>query len=173
MCEPISATSAIALGLAATSAVYSGMSANAQAKGQAAVARRQAEVERLQGEMRASEIARRRDQINSSAIAMAGSSGADVGSGSIIDVLASNSAGAAIDQFNTRFSAEQNAINLEASASNLERAGRASQIGSLLNFAASAAQIGFGTGTKPKAPAGMYNGGTGTNPLTGLRYGGV
>lgn len=167
MCEPTT----IMMGISAAAALYGGMAANAQAKGQARVAQRQADVERLTAQMRSDEIARRLEQVNASAIAQAGSSGADAGSGSFGDVLASNAAAAGRDQYNTLFLGDQNAQSLEASAANLKASGQNAMIGSVLNFAASAAQTGFTSGAKP--PAGMYQGGTGTNPMTGLRYGGV
>lgn len=106
-------------------------------------------------------------------IAAAGSSGLLL-EGSPLDVIFQSASEMELDAMNTLKNRQRVAEQYFADAKNMRRQAKATRTGALVGagtqllFSAAGQSFGGSSG-----PTGMYAGGTGTNPMTGLRFGGV
>jgi hypothetical protein len=96
--------------------------------------------------------------------------------GSPLDVIFQNASEMELDAMNALRNRERTAEQYFADAKNMRSQAKATKTGAMIGagtqllFGAAGQMSGLGGA---RAPAGMYMGGTGTNPLTGLRFGGV
>lgn len=172
MCGP----AALPIAMLASTA-FSAFGQMQQGNAQAAALRSQARQRRTIAELNSEQIRRRAAQIRGRQEALAGASGIDVNSfSSLDDLLQETAMNEAADVFNVIETADMEARNLEASASNVKSQAQSAAIGTVFQGLSGIAGSGFlgSMFSAPAAgPAGMYSGGTGTNPMTGLRFGGV
>lgn len=162
--------------MTAVNAISQGNAAAASANYNARVAENNAIAVRQQAaadEARQRRLAAKR---SGSLVAGYGATGVTV-EGSPLDIMEESAMQEELDALTIRYNGELAASNFMATAG-MERA-RASNARTSGYMGAGTALLMTGAkvaGTGPSAglnSPGMYNGGTGTNPLTGLRYGGV
>jgi hypothetical protein len=160
----------------ALGAISSGRQQAAANRYNAQVAEQNAERAVLTSEAEAArEGDRNRRRLATSANAF-GASGLDM-TGTPLDVMADLASEAALDEQIIRWRGRTQAARFQSQAAQdraaAQRATTAGfgQAGATLLTAG--ARLGAGLGGGGKAPGGMFNGGTYTNPLTGLRVGGV
>lgn len=103
----------------------------AQYNAQARLAQQQAENTRTEATLKIEDIKRRADKIAGRQAALAGAAGVDV-QGSIVDILADTREAAQRDVWNTNWSADVKADNLEASAQNLYSMGQQEQTNAMI-----------------------------------------
>lgn len=165
--------------LGAVSAIQQGNAANSAAKYNAAIAERNAVTARQQAAAEEDKQRRLAYMRLGNARAAYGASGVNL-EGSPLDVLEQSAAEEELDALTIRYQGDLTSRNYleqaaldRAQGKNAKMAGYMGAGSAILLGAAQGANMYSKLPKSPGAPAGMYNGGTGTNPLTGMRYGGV
>ncbi len=133
--------------------------------------------ELIAGNQEAGQLRRRAQVETGRQIATAAGSGVQL-EGSPLDVIFQNATEMELDAMQAFKNRERTALAYKDEADALRGNAKATRTGAFIGAGTqllfgAANQFGsFGLGGS-SGPAGMYAGGTGTNPLTGLRYGGV
>lgn len=167
-----------AIGAQAGGTLLQGFQESAALKANAKAADAAARDQFMAGNVEARNVRARATQEIGRAIARAGSSGL-VLEGSPLEVISQNAAEMELDAMNTLRNRQRIGEQYRTEAANLRSQAKSAKTNAIIGagtqvlfgLATQGAGLGFGGGGQ--GPTGMYMGGTGTNPLTGLRFGGV
>jgi len=161
----------------AAGAVAGGIQANNTAKYNAKILERQGRQEIMSAASEAGSIRRKAQQETGSQIASVAGSGFEI-DGSPADVIAQNAAEMELESMQTLWSGQAKAVTYQNQARMTRFEGKQAQTAGIISGVSTmamgaASAFGGGGMSLPLGQKGYGMGGAGTNPVTGMRYGGV